>query len=67
MHYLMFELCQELGIDWKTAPYYFLGDDVLIGCKRLGEAFRARLKLLGVEVSELKSYISQDMFEFCKR
>jgi hypothetical protein len=67
IHFVMFALCQELNLEWKTAQYCVLGDDVLIGHRALGEAFRRCLTELGVEVSELKTYISDDMFEFCKR
>lgn len=44
-----------------------LGDDILIGDPRLGEEYRKVISLLGVEVSQAKTYVSSGMCEFAKR
>lgn len=66
-HFVVYWCCKDLGINWKTAPYIILGDDVLIGDDRLGELYRARVQALGVEVSASKSTNSKEFAEFAKR
>jgi len=66
-HFVMHWCCQELGIKWRKARYVILGDDVLIGDDRLAVLYREKLKILGVEVSENKTFSSPLICEFAKR
>jgi hypothetical protein len=66
-HYVMFYLCKELGIDFKSAPYFLLGDDIIIGDRRLGEAYISLMDSLGVDTSPAKTHKSDKLFEFAKR
>jgi hypothetical protein len=66
-HYVMYYCCRKLGIDWKTAPYVILGDDVVLGDPRLAELYKSVILSLGVEFSAPKSYTSNHFFEFAKR
>lgn len=66
-HFVMYHCCRQLGIDFSTAKYVILGDDVLIGPRDLAEAYLAEIKFLGVEISDLKSHQSNKLFEFAKR
>ena len=66
-HFVIFHLCEKLKIDWHTCPYQLLGDDILIGDDRLGEAYITFVNSLGVEVSKPKTYKSPHFVEFAKR
>jgi hypothetical protein len=66
-HYVMYWCCKNLGIDWKTAPYCLLGDDILIGCDQLAKLYKEVLQGLGVEISDIKTHDSDKLFEFAKR
>lgn len=63
----MFHCCERLGLRWEKAKYCILGDDVLIGDKRLYLEYRRCLRELGVEVSIPKSHESPFLYEFAKR
>jgi len=39
----------------------------VIGDRRLGKAYKSKILSLGVEVSEAKTHVSDDTFEFAKR
>jgi hypothetical protein len=55
-------------MDWRSAPYVLLGDDIVIGDKTLAQEYMKILALIGVEVSRLKTHVSSDgMCEFAKR
>jgi hypothetical protein len=60
-------LCHRLGIEYSTAKYLVLGDDVLIGDVQLGESYLSFIKELGVDVSLAKTHISPSLCEFAKR
>jgi hypothetical protein len=66
-HFVVFWCCQEIGVKWSGAKYVVLGDDILIGDEALGEAYRAKIQTLGVEVSPAKTFVSKDLCEFAKR
>lgn len=38
-HFLIYHCCRSIGMEWKTAPYFLLGDDILIGDDTLAEAY----------------------------
>lgn len=54
-------------MDWKTAKYVLLGDDILFGDVVLAEAYMKLLTRLGVEFSIEKTFKSKGFFEFAKR
>lgn len=66
-HYIVWYACDKLGINWYTAPYVLLGDDISFGDERLYREYRAILRTLGVEVSEAKTHESETLCEFAKR
>jgi hypothetical protein len=66
-HYLMYWCTRELQIPWHSAKYVILGDDVLIGDDTLATLYHSTLTDLGVDISEAKSFASDDLCEFAKR
>jgi len=66
-HFVMFQACMDCNTPWGEAKYVMLGDDVMIGDDRLAEAYQARIKSLGVEVSSEKTFSSKTIGEFAKR
>lgn len=66
-HYVVYYCCRELGINWESAPYVLLGDDIVIKHDKLAKKYMEVMSLLGVEFSLQKSHISPNMFEFAKR
>lgn len=47
--------------------YMILGDDLVIGDDAVAIRYRAIMATLGVEISEQKSHVSLDTYEFAKR
>lgn len=66
-HYLIYYCCKKLGISFKTLKYALLGDDIVIAHKGVAELYIQTVRNLGVEISEMKSHISPDLYEFAKR
>nr|UJQ92501.1 MAG: putative RNA-dependent RNA polymerase [Mitoviridae sp.] len=66
-HYLVYECCRDLGVEWKSLPYCLLGDDIVIGHKEVAELYLSKVRDLGVEVSMSKTHISPHLYEFAKR
>jgi len=66
-HFVMFYCCQLTKINWRTAPYVLLGDDILIGDHNLAKTYQEVITSLGVEFSPLKTHISPNFCEFAKR
>lgn len=66
-HFVVFYCCKSLKMSWLNAPYYLLGDDLLICNKELAEKYMEVMKLLDVGISEPKSFISPHFFELAKR
>jgi hypothetical protein len=64
---LVFEICKDLQIEYKTLKYCILGDDVVIGNKLVAEEYIRRIISLGVEISESKTHVSEHFSEFAKR
>jgi len=54
-------------MEWKTAPYVLLGDDILIGDDQLAEFYLEMISSLGVRFSKEKTYSSDHFGEFAKR
>jgi hypothetical protein len=66
-HYVLYWVCREIGMDWFSAPYVVLGDDVVIGDDHLAKRYREVMEHLGVEVSPAKTWVSPHALEFAKR
>lgn len=66
-HYIIYRCCKQLGLNWRKAEYFILGDDIIIGNKDLGELYLKEMSELGVNISKPKSHISPKFFEFAKR
>nr|UPW42257.1 MAG: putative RNA dependent RNA polymerase [Yunnan mito-like virus 53] len=66
-HYIVYYCCKELGLPWRKAPYFLLGDDIIIGDDRLSALYKEVISSLGLEFSKLKTYDSPHFFEFTKR
>jgi len=47
--------------------YALLGDDIVIGDKLVAERYKLIINSLGVEISESKTHVSNDTYEFAKR
>lgn len=68
----MFTLCHHLVVRIAARralaqPHYvILGDDIVLRGGRLAEQYRILMALLGVDISEAKSHVSKDTFEFAK-
>lgn len=63
----MYYCCKETNKDFKTLPYALLGDDIVIGDKEVAILYLECLRDLGVGVSDLKTHVSDSLFEFAKR
>lgn len=66
-HFVMFYCSRKLGLDWRTAKYAILGDDILVGDTALYREYRKVLSDLDVPVSEAKTHESKILCEFAKR
>lgn len=66
-HFLVYDVCRELGVDWPTLPYALLGDDIVIGHVQVAERYLSRQQELGVGVSRPKTHVSAHFLEFAKR
>ncbi|UHK03173.1 MAG: RNA-dependent RNA polymerase [Hangzhou mitovirus 4] len=70
-----FTICHHLVVQYaafKVDKYPFnqytlLGDDIVIACPLVAESYRLVIHAMGVSISEQKSHISNDTFEFAKR
>lgn len=63
----MYHCCVQLSINWKDAKYVILGDDILIGDKKLYSVYRTTISSLGIPVAEAKTFESFTLWEFAKR
>lgn len=52
---------------WAYVNYMVLGDDIVLGDDSVAYHYRAILATLGVPISEQKSHVSKDTYEFAKR
>lgn len=66
-HLVMYFCCTQLRIPWKDAKYVLLGDDILIGDRRLYKVYRNVISSLGIPVSDAKTFESYTLWEFAKR
>nr|UPW42158.1 MAG: putative RNA dependent RNA polymerase [Guangdong mito-like virus 4] len=66
-HYIFYYIARILNLDYSKLKYCVLGDDVLIGDRRVGDMYLDIVKSLGVDVSMAKTHISSTTLEFAKR
>jgi hypothetical protein len=66
-HYVVYYCCRKTGVDWFNLPYCLLGDDIVIGDSIVGDEYLRVMSSIGVEVSELKTHKSHQLYEFAKR
>lgn len=55
------------GLTTRFTNYALLGDDIVIANDAVAREYRAILSDLGVSISEQKTHVSPDTFEFAKR
>jgi len=55
------------GLSPRWSNYALLGDDIVITNHDVAKEYRAILASIGVEVSEQKTHVSEDTYEFAKR
>lgn len=58
---------KRAGYDPTFSDYILLGDDIVIANKAVAEEYQKLISQLGVAISEAKSHVSNDTFEFAKR
>jgi hypothetical protein len=66
-HFVVFVACVDSGIEWSTARYVLLGDDILIGDRTLANAYRSVISSLWVVIQQQKTFESGTTHEFAKR
>lgn len=66
-HFVVYVACRQACTPWSRAKYVLLGDDILIGDRRVARKYLKILKELGVEVSVAKTFESYTLCEFAKR
>jgi hypothetical protein len=66
-HFVIYYVCRKLGKPWRKARYALLGDDIVIKDDAIAKMYIEVMRILGVEVSELKTHSSPHFFEFAKR
>lgn len=55
------------GFPASFADYHLLGDDLVINSALVASEYRKIIRGLGMDISEEKSLVSRDTFEFAKR
>jgi hypothetical protein len=66
-HHIIVQLCALRLNQFPTNNYILLGDDIVIGGDKLAAAYRDMMSHFGVDISEHKSHVSKDTYEFAKR
>ncbi|ATS94399.1 RNA-dependent RNA polymerase [Erysiphe necator mitovirus 2] len=65
-HMVVFVAARNCGIK-RFYDYAILGDDIVISHDQVAAEYKRIISALGVELSEAKSHVSKDTFEFAKR
>jgi len=56
------------GLDWrKFDRYILLGDDIVINHDKVARKYLSIMRKLGVDISETKTHVSKNTYEFAKR
>lgn len=58
---------KRAGLSNRWTGYVLLGDDIVLTNEHVAKEYMAILDMLGVKVSETKTHVSSDTFEFAKR
>jgi len=66
-HFVVYWACKNVGLEWRTAEYVLLGDDIVINNNIIAKEYKRLLSQLGVEVSINKTHESSTFLEFAKR
>jgi len=66
-HFVVWKACKNKGVNWKTLPYAMLGDDLVIGNRRVALEYCRLIRTLGIHWSKEKTHVSNYFFEFAKR
>jgi len=66
-HHFIIQYCAFLVGEYPTKNYILLGDDVVITSDKLANKYKEVIQSLGVEISNHKSHVSYDTYEFAKR
>ena len=66
-HFIIQLAAYRVGHRRMFQAYVVLGDDVVIADPRVSGSYRELLTLCGMTVSEAKTHVSKDSFEFAKR
>jgi len=65
-HFVIWYAASLVGIT-NFKNYIVLGDDVVIGHDLVAAKYKSILAVLGVEISDSKTHVSKDTYEFAKR
>lgn len=66
-HVLVRLAAKKAGMGVQFSRYALLGDDIVINHHGVAHQYLALLSQIGVDVSETKSHVSEDTYEFAKR
>lgn len=66
-HFVMYVCLRKEGLPLDSKLYCILGDDIVIAHKGLAHRYRELMETLGVQISEMKTHVSEDTYEFAKR
>jgi hypothetical protein len=66
-HAVVLLAATRAGLSHTFSGYALLGDDIVIANDRVAEEYRTIISELGVSLSEAKSHVSKDTYEFAKR
>jgi hypothetical protein len=66
-HVLVRLAAKRAGLDIQFSRYALLGDDIVINHHDVAAEYRTLLSQIGVDVSDAKTHVSDDTYEFAKR
>jgi hypothetical protein len=66
-HVLVRLAAKNVGLPITFSNYILLGDDIVIGGKKIADEYLRLLTILGVDYSPHKTHISANLYEFAKR
>jgi len=66
-HLIVFSAFRKAGVRFNHRRYMLIGDDIVISGDKVAESYRNICSDLGMEISEMKTLVSSDTFDFAKR
>jgi hypothetical protein len=66
-HVIVKFAAHKVGLTTPFTDYAILGDDLVIAHDKVAQQYRTIINQLGVDISDAKSLVSNDTFEFAKR